>query len=665
MTDPSMPSRPRWAIMLSALTAAALICVLLAGRSEVTPRAGEVIELPVAPPASVFLGPYAEYIVASPSDRALAALHARNDWRPVGKRYIELGPPTAPIWLRARVRNIRQEPITVRLDTRRVSFEEIAIVMVDAALFEVTPVLRASRETGFANRAIPHRYLAADVTLPPGAERWIYIRYVGVMDSVLPVRVAAPAAFERADKHEIFWSAFFYGSFACIIVLLLITSPLIGAGRFAAFLTFLGMGLASVLVAEGYLQQFVVPEAQGVAARVADVIPLFTYSALLALSRVIFQLSVSAPRFDMAVLAGAIGVAALALFHLVIGFGPQPVFGAIVHWCQFVTLVLHLAVAAWAVWRRRRGGTAFFIAAAWLLVSSLTVLIDPAFAYPYGGAPFLLRWLLIVEASAFAAAITQQVLGLRAERDAAIRADLAATKEKLRLASALRETEREYRRAQRQAGGFLERLHSVSHDMLQPLSSLRAALSRPDAVAPRDADLLAEAFDYLEALARENMPMPGEHDRPSAASAVQEPLAIVTVLESVAAMFRREAEEKGLSVGVDVSDRTLACGQPVVLMRAVSNLVANAIRYTDDGSITLRVAARREGIAVQVSDTGRGMSEGEIAQYRARHEKSAQSPGSGLGLDIVRDAVEQLGGRLDIASAPGEGTTVTVLLPRP
>jgi signal transduction histidine kinase len=99
--------------------------------------------------------------------------------------------------------------------------------------------------------------------------------------------------------------------------------------------------------------------------------------------------------------------------------------------------------------------------------------------------------------------------------------------------------------------------------------------------------------------------------------------------------------------------------------QAVSNLVANAVEHTPEGKITL--SAHRlsgGGVSLEVSDTGQGIPEERQDRIFDRfYRPGGREPGNfGLGLAIVRDAVQALGGRIELDSTPGHGTTVRITL---
>ena len=102
---------------------------------------------------------------------------------------------------------------------------------------------------------------------------------------------------------------------------------------------------------------------------------------------------------------------------------------------------------------------------------------------------------------------------------------------------------------------------------------------------------------------------------------------------------------------------------------ALDNLLANAIAYTERGSVTVRLSADRDTVTVAVSDTGVGIPAEHLPRvferfYRVDAARTRVTGGTGLGLSLVRNAAERSGGSVRISSQVGVGTTVTVHLPR-
>jgi signal transduction histidine kinase len=140
------------------------------------------------------------------------------------------------------------------------------------------------------------------------------------------------------------------------------------------------------------------------------------------------------------------------------------------------------------------------------------------------------------------------------------------------------------------------------------------------------------------------------------------------VVERVVRIFAAQAKEKGVRIETRVTDAGTVVGDDTKLTWALSNLLANALRYTPSGgAIEIEAAARDGGVAISVHDSGPGIPPGQQERVFERYAQSAQAGdigGAGLGLAIVRDIVQAHGGRILLESAPDKGTRFTLELPR-
>ena len=132
--------------------------------------------------------------------------------------------------------------------------------------------------------------------------------------------------------------------------------------------------------------------------------------------------------------------------------------------------------------------------------------------------------------------------------------------------------------------------------------------------------------------------------------------------------FRPRAAEKGLSLGYEYSggDAVLCRGDAFRIRQIAENLIGNALKYTDSGSVSVSVSLRDETLCIAVSDTGQGMTEeesGRIFRAFTRLPGAQGIDGVGLGLSITRELVSLLGGDITLDTAPGSGSTFTVTLP--
>ena len=130
-----------------------------------------------------------------------------------------------------------------------------------------------------------------------------------------------------------------------------------------------------------------------------------------------------------------------------------------------------------------------------------------------------------------------------------------------------------------------------------------------------------------------------------------------------------KATSKGITIDLECSTDLYAKADPELLEQAVVNLIDNAIKYSDAGSVVNVVAAPSETtIDISVMDRGIGISEQHLSRvferfYRVDKARSRDLGGTGLGLAIVKHIAIVHGGNVEIDSTLGEGTTCTIHLP--
>ena len=120
----------------------------------------------------------------------------------------------------------------------------------------------------------------------------------------------------------------------------------------------------------------------------------------------------------------------------------------------------------------------------------------------------------------------------------------------------------------------------------------------------------------------------------------------------------------GVALETEVEPRLAAETNPRLLEQLLANLVANAAKHTDSGSIRI-VASRENGrVAIEVRDTGHGLepANAELIQRELARHDAPELDGLGIGLTIVREAVRALHGEVEIAPRRGGGTTARVVL---
>lgn len=144
------------------------------------------------------------------------------------------------------------------------------------------------------------------------------------------------------------------------------------------------------------------------------------------------------------------------------------------------------------------------------------------------------------------------------------------------------------------------------------------------------------------------------------------PVNLGQVLMRLGAEFGASARAKGLDWAVDSSDRWVR-SDPVLLHGVLANLVSNAIKYTRQGRIEVRVSERRDAVQVEVIDTGIGIQGSKLElifkEFVRLDASDAGTEGLGLGLSIVRRYAALLSHALSVQSQPGAGSRFGITLP--
>jgi signal transduction histidine kinase len=138
------------------------------------------------------------------------------------------------------------------------------------------------------------------------------------------------------------------------------------------------------------------------------------------------------------------------------------------------------------------------------------------------------------------------------------------------------------------------------------------------------------------------------------------------MLQAVCGQFAPKAAQKGLTLNCIDTDMT-ATFDPKWTAEALENLVDNAIKYTEQGTVTLSATAYEMFVRIDVADTGSGISEEEQVKIFSRFyrgERARNTEGVGIGLYLAREIVSGEGGYLKVSSSPGQGATFSLFLPR-
>ncbi|MGS0686755.1 ATP-binding protein [Nakamurella sp. GG22] len=196
--------------------------------------------------------------------------------------------------------------------------------------------------------------------------------------------------------------------------------------------------------------------------------------------------------------------------------------------------------------------------------------------------------------------------------------------------------------------------HSVDHHTVGQHTVDRDDLQAAVRAAERLTVMVDALLDFSDA-------------RAGVRTAEHRPTDLTVPTAEATSMFRSTAERAGLRFGVCLPERpVVAVVDAPMWATVVTNLVSNAVKYTRDGAVDVRLHTAGADAVLTVTDTGVGISAEQRAKvferfYRASPQQG--TPGAGIGLALVVDLVRALHGRVDLQSEPGAGTTVTVTVP--
>ncbi|HEY4309600.1 MAG TPA: ATP-binding protein [Pirellulales bacterium] len=217
---------------------------------------------------------------------------------------------------------------------------------------------------------------------------------------------------------------------------------------------------------------------------------------------------------------------------------------------------------------------------------------------------------------------------------------------------------------------------NVSHELKTPITSIKGfvetlldgALSDPHD-AERFLRIVATQADRLNAIIEDLLALSKIEQSERSADLKVEEVAIKDMLQAVLHDCQSKAAQREIQVRVECDDTLLAQINAPLLEQAVTNLLDNALKYSEPGSEVLITAVQRDAeVTIAVSDRGCGIDDEHLPRlferfYRVDKARSRKLGGTGLGLAIVKHIVQAHQGRITVDSTPGVGSVFRIHLP--
>lgn len=223
--------------------------------------------------------------------------------------------------------------------------------------------------------------------------------------------------------------------------------------------------------------------------------------------------------------------------------------------------------------------------------------------------------------------------------------------------------------AESKALRYKTNVSTVAHDLRNPLIAIRFGLQLlKDTLSEDESDrsqYLNTSLDCIERLHNltsqivEQAIDKKERERPESTDIRK---LATEVIETEAPI----AKNKGIKIEVDIKEGCLCSLSQLDTFRLLYNLVSNAVKYTESGTIIIRADNLSEETFISVSDTGTGMTQEEaerIFNSGSRLERHADIQGAGIGLSTCQKIITKAGGRISVESVLGEGSQFYIVLP--
>jgi len=151
---------------------------------------------------------------------------------------------------------------------------------------------------------------------------------------------------------------------------------------------------------------------------------------------------------------------------------------------------------------------------------------------------------------------------------------------------------------------------------------------------------------------------------------------LTSVIKDILILVNMRAQKKGLQVNVNIDENTpdSLCGDEVRVKQIITNIMTNAVKYTEKGSVSLSIGFDKKSdsqadIKIEVKDTGIGIKEEDIPKLYGSFERIENSvnhkvEGTGLGMSITLQLLKLMGGTLDVSSVYGNGSTFVITIPQ-
>ena len=591
------------------------------------------------------------------------------DFKPIETEEPNFGYIDDRVWLRVKLRNVSPSTDEWKLYVREnfLQYYDVFVVREDRPAEQLES---HNPDTHFSGRSFDFPELVTPFQFEPGEQVTVLISYSsgGSSHAALSIETAdsfSVLAISRTSKNFIS-----YGMMAILIIAAGLALLILRMEVFSAYVGYVFVTLLYLMHTDGVAFQYIWPNRPHFNANFTIIVGTLFVMVTYNFARVFLQTKIYYPRIDK-------------LFQVLCWSTPALVVPAALIDTQFtkqalIVLIL-IGITAGTLTGLLAATTRFrqvrFYLFAWICGVLTAGMMNMRHLFGFDIAQDTefdaIRVSIIVDAIMMGLGIADHYTQtIRARRKAADRT-LSETQKNLRLSTRLNDLEQQYLLATELAASRDEDLKNTVHDLRQPLHALRLNVQGlRDGQAVGEAGDIDDTFTYLEALIADQLErsvsdvsLPPQEEAGS-----DRDLSLPKILRSIHEMFLPDAKEAGLDFRfVETTSQTDV--EPLALMRIVTNLVANAIKYTPEGRVLLGVRRAGGSLRIEVHDTGPGLTAASFEKARKRsvrlnaRNENTIVPGEGYGLAIASDLAKKHGLTLRVSPNRRTGTGVILDVP--